>query len=132
MTNFLYGPQPINKFIEFHKAHHINYCEAVIYPNGDVEYCIPSHQETLLRICNISKEEFAKRIFSCDEIMIELCNESKCIATWYNMYINPNEITEKQFESLCLLRNNNCIDKTLLLTKEAGYQSDKGVRKYYD
>jgi len=25
-----------------------------------------------------------------------------------------------------------CIDKTLLLTKEAGYQSDKGVRKYYD
>lgn len=132
MTNFLYGPQPINKFIEFHNSHHINYCETIIHPNGDVEYCIPSHQETLIRLCNISKEEFAKRIFSCDEIMIELCNESKCIVTWYNMYVNPGEVTKEQFESLRLLRDNNCIDKTLLLTKEAGYQSDKGVRKYYD
>lgn len=125
MDNFLYGPQPIDKFIEFHKSHHIYYCEAIIYPNGDVEYCIPSHQETLLRVCNMSKDEFGKRIFSCDEIMIELCNESKCIAIWYNLYVNPNEVTEEQYNSLKLLRDNDCINSNLFLNKDAGYQSDR-------
>lgn len=123
MNNFLYGPQNVNIFIEFHKNHHVKYCETIIYPNGDVEYCIPSHQEILLRVCNMSKEEFSKRIFSWDETIIELCNESKCIATWYNAYINPKEITDKQFEALRLLRNNDCINSSLLLTKESGYQT---------
>lgn len=128
MNNFLYGPQPIDKFITFHKSHHVNYCEAIIYSNGDVEYCIPSHQETLLRISKLSKEEFKKKIFSCDEIMIELCNETKCIATWYELYINPTEITEEQYESLRKLINNNCMNSTLLLTKDSGYQSNKEVK----
>ena len=123
MNDFLYGPQNINTFIEFHNAHHINYCEAIIYPNGNVEYCIPSHQETLIRISNIDKEEFSKRIFSCDEIMTELCNESNCIALWYNMYINPKTITSRQLESLKLLQKNNCINSNLLISTKSGYHT---------
>ena len=121
MNNFLHGPQSINTFIEFHNTHHINYCEVIIHPNGDIEYCIPSHQETLLRMCNISKEEFRKRIFSCDEIMIELCNESGCVAVWYDLYVNPNNMTTEQFDSLTLLQKNNCISSKLVLNTDSGY-----------
>ena len=123
MSDFLRGPQPINKFIKFHNEHHVNYCETIIHPNGDVEYCSPSHQETLLRVCNVDREKFGEKISIFDDVMIALCNESKCIAVWYDLYINPKEITNEQFESLKLLRNNKCINHLLLLTKESGYQT---------
>ena len=125
MNDFLYGPQNINDFIEFHNAHHVYYCEIIIHPNGDAEYCIPSHQEKLLQVCKMTKEEFGKRIFSCDEIMIELCNESKCIAVWYNLYVNPNKITKEQYESLKLLKDKGCISSNLQLNTDVGYHVDK-------
>ena len=103
MNDFLQGPQHINTFINFHKLHHINYCEVIIYPNGDIEYCIPSHQETLLRACKMNKDEFMKICINND-VLIDLCNKSKCVAVWYNLYINPNEMTDEQFNSLISLK----------------------------
>lgn len=121
MNRFIRGPLNIHDFIKFHNANHVKYCEVVIHKNGDIEYCIPSHQETLIRLSGYTKKELEEKISIFDDVEISLCNMTGCISVRYNMYTSPKNITNEQYESLMLLKNNNCISFRLLINKEPGY-----------
>ena len=71
-----------------HKETFIHYLEAILYPDGHIEYAIPSHQEKLISICveelRVSRQQLYDR---CPEdyyadFIVWLCNESKCVAVW--------------------------------------------------
>lgn len=109
MNEFIKGKIQIEKFIQHHKQNFINYCEVVIYPDGDVEYCIPSHQETLIRITGISKEILWKELFYCGDVIKQLCNKTGCMSVWFNGFIAPDNITNEQLESLKKLKDAECI-----------------------
>ena len=121
MNEFLKGKISIDKFIEHHNSNFINYCEVVIHPDGCIEYCIPSHQQTLIRLSGKSQSELSNEIDIMSDVLIELCNITGCISVWFNMYVNPNIVTDAQFYSLLQLRENKCICPELPLTKNPGY-----------
>lgn len=102
MNEFLSGQIPIDKFIEHHNKNFIYYCEVVIHPNGNIEYCIPSHQQTLLRISGLSIDEAWNSNIELEEL-------TGCISVWYNHVIKPSKITEVQQRSLNKLQEAGCI-----------------------
>lgn len=88
----------IEKFIKEHN--HICYCEAVIYPDGDVEYCIPSHQEKLIEISGKSKEELMKEIPMAAAVNEWLSDKYNITLLWYNYIILPRNYSEQQIKSI--------------------------------
>ena len=105
-------PRGIFKCDEFIQQHnHICYCEAIIYPNGDIEYAVPSHQKKLIniyqKVYGFSSEEEAWNSISVYEYSLPwICNKVKCVSVWYNNVIIPSHITKKQIETL--LKLNDC------------------------
>ena len=84
--------------IKQHKAHYINYLEVVIFPDGHIEYAIPSHQEKLMQICQdklgVSRyglEHMCPREYYGD-FMTWLCNISGCVSVWNNYIIKSNTV----------------------------------------
>lgn len=110
MNEFLSGSIPIDKFIEHHNNNFVNYCEVVILANGDVQYCIPSHQETLIRLSNIPRDKLWNEIYGISDVLLELCNKAKCIAVWFDFYVRPDNVTIEQLNSLKKLNDAGCIN----------------------
>lgn len=90
--------------IEKHKQTFINYLEVVIFPDGHIEYAVPSHQEKLIEVCqnilDISRDELAKR---CPpeyyfDFIVWLCNVSHCVSVWdtYIVCSDTVPLTDKQ------------------------------------
>ena len=48
-------PMDALSFADQHK--HIRYCDAVVHPDGRVEYSVPSHLDTLMRIGNLTMKD---------------------------------------------------------------------------
>lgn len=119
MSEFLKGPQNIIDFVKFHNTCYIYYCEVIIHPNGNVEYCIPSHQECLIRQIGLTKEELFKTDLCID--MKDLVNMTQCVSVWYNLYLNPTNITKQQLNSLKILRDSGCIHDKLKIDDIEGY-----------
>ena len=100
----------VENFIKNHN--HICYCEAVIYPDGDVEYCIPSHQEKLIEISGKSKEELMKEIPNIASIYEWLADKYNIAVLWYDYIVLPRNYSEQQIKSIqklmkaSILRNN--------------------------
>ena len=110
MNEFIKGKIPIKKFITHHNKNFICYCEIVIHPDGDIEYAIPSHQETLIRITGIDRDVLRDTLSIKCDMMKELCNITNCVSVWYNYYITPDFITKEQLHSLKLLKQEKCIN----------------------
>jgi len=99
--------------IEQHKKNFVNYLEVVIFPDGHIEYAIPSHQEKLIAVCmedlGITREELNKR---CPkeyyfDFMTWLCNVSHCVSVW-NEYIVKSDtvpLTQEQRNTIYDLEN---------------------------
>lgn len=97
--------------IQKHKETFINYLEVVVFPDGHIEYAVPSHQELLIAICcktlKVTRDQLNK--LCPKEYYFDftqwLCNESKCISVWNNWLIKPETgITDDQLNCLNLLK----------------------------
>lgn len=80
--------------IETHRQNFINYLEIVIYPDGKIEYAIPSHVLKLTQIYGKSSDEVFEEYMK-EGIGIEpatwLCNKTGCLSVWNNGYTGtPN------------------------------------------
>lgn len=82
----------VHDFINKYKNKWINYCEVIIDDKGYIILAEPSHQEMLIKIC-MSKLRVTRKIpnnmcpveFYAD-FTTWLCNQSNCVAVWYNSY----------------------------------------------
>ena len=90
----------INEYINNHKQ--INYCEAIIFKDGSIEDCIPSHQQKLIKISKESEEELMNLIPIDAGPNEWLICHNNVIALWYDFCIY-NTISEQQMNSLKLL-----------------------------
>ena len=88
MFNELYfGKTNIDDFIKTHN--HINYCEAIIYPDGDITYAVPSHQMALLNIMSLPIEDAGHLIPLEASPVHWLIDQSRCISVWTAGYMKP-------------------------------------------
>lgn len=87
MKKIVFEKVKIDDFIENHSF--INYCEAIIFPDGDISYACPSHQNAILNFLNMSVEEAMDIIPMCASPIHWLVDKSGCIAVWTNGYIKP-------------------------------------------
>ena len=99
--------------IEQHKKHYVNYLEVVIFPDGHIEYAVPSHQEKLIAVCreklHISRNELndmCPEEYYCD-FMTWLCTISECVSVWNNFIVHSDTIpmTDRQKQSLQKLKD---------------------------
>ena len=103
---------------EQHKKHFINYFEAAIFPDGHIEYCIPSHTEFVYKVLE------QKGIITRDEIMKmdpseydydALVNASGLILCWSELFQCPKYPTLAQIKTL-----NRCIEEGLTTAQLGG------------
>lgn len=94
--------------IEQHKQHYVNYLEVVIFPDGHIEYAVPSHQEKLIAICmeqlGISRYEL-ERMCPAEyygDFQTWLCMISGCISVWDRFILKSDKIplTDEQKDSI--------------------------------
>ena len=89
---------------------HINYCEVIIYPDGDLEYAVPSHVEALVRIAGESRDSIDNKMPITSSPIKWLVSYTGCVAVWFNFYIVPEEYTEKQKTTIRKLIDSGAID----------------------
>ena len=89
-----------------HLKRYVNYTEVIIFPDGHIEYAIPSHQEKLISIlCNT---EHKSRQQVIDETPPEyyfdwlnyLLNKTGCISVWFDFIITPKQMTDAQNDTI--------------------------------
>lgn len=105
----LHSPFDIQK----HKETYVNYLEVVIFPDGHIEYAVPSHQEKLIAICmkelGVSRyqlERMCPKEYYFD-FQVWLCNISGCVSVWdrYIIQSDTTPLTEEQEATIELLKN---------------------------
>ena len=98
--------------IEQHKLHYVNYLEVILFPDGHIEYAVPSHQEKLIAICReklrVTRDQLSDMCpeeYYCDFITW-LCNMSECVSIWNDFIIKSDNIplTRAQIDTLELLK----------------------------
>lgn len=89
----IYGSIKDNKLEveDFIKQHnHIQYCEAILYPDGTISYVKPSHTETLIRATGMThKEVYEEMPVTTPGVMSWLLDKTRCVAIYYDGYIEP-------------------------------------------
>ena len=94
------------------------YCEVIIWPDGKVEYAIPSHSEKLYQeYCkkhNLNRdqlwEQFKGREFAATDLMME---DLGIIFIWYDHMMNVTKVTQKQLDVIGELIKYDCVDVKL-------------------
>lgn len=101
--------QPIDYFIENHN--YINYCEAIIHRDGEVEYAIPSHIEKLIKITGEYREIIYEKMPVTASPILWLVEYTGCIAVYTDFYYKPEKCTIKQALSLMKLIKNGLVKR---------------------
>lgn len=101
----------VDEFIAHHTKTHINYCECIIFPNGDVQYGVPSHQEALIKATGIEREKLFSMMNEYDDVLKVLLNLTGCVSVWYSRQIYAKELTPEQNSTLTKLSEFRCIMK---------------------
>lgn len=103
--------------IEQHKKTYINYLEVVIFPDGHIEYAVPSHQEKLIDVCmkklGISRfvlERMCPPEYYMD-FQVWLCNMSGCVSVWdrYIVKSDTTPLTKEQEDTIKLLKKEGLV-----------------------
>ena len=81
-------------FIIQHKYKY--YCEAVIAPNGDIEYAEPSHLCKLIKVSDKSKDELNLMIPTRASPIEWLIEYTGYGVIWYDTFILPYNYTDDQ------------------------------------
>ena len=98
--------------IEMHKHTYTDYLEVVIFPDGHIEYAVPSHQEKLIAVCldklGVSRyelENMCPREYYCD-YMTWLCNMSGCVSVWSHYIAKSDKLplTTEQINAINSLK----------------------------
>ena len=88
----IYGSIKDNKLEveDFIKQHnHIQYCEAILYPDGTISYVKPSHTETLIRATGMTHKEVYEEMPITAHVISWLLDKTRCVAIYYDGYIEP-------------------------------------------
>lgn len=94
---------------EYIKQHNDKcYCEAIIYPNGDIEDAIPGHTYKLMSITNKSKKELNELMPNIASPLEWLLGYTECIAIWYNFF-KYYSIAPEQLNTIQELVNNDVL-----------------------
>lgn len=93
----------IDDFIKNHT--YINYCEAILYPDGDITYAAPSHLNALIRITDRTADDIYDEMPIYDSPIHWLMEYTGCISVWTDGVMFPKDITDQQVESLKKLKN---------------------------
>lgn len=97
-----------------HSQVFINYCEVIIWPDGTIEYAIPSHSEKcLLEYCKLKgwTREYCVEHFRHDaDCYDKMMSELGIIYVWYNNIHNVTRLTDAQLNALSLLLCYGCIE----------------------
>lgn len=110
----------VQEYIKQHK--HKNYCECIIYPNGDLEDAKYGHQNKIMEASGKSKEELNKMIPRIAAPSLYLVGYTKCILVSYDFFIFDS-ITEEQRNSIQELVNHG-----ILLNGIIGHYTDEYKR----
>ena len=107
--------------IEKHAKTFPHYLEAIIFPNGRIEYAIPSHQEKLISIAirkkGITRQEYLDSVpkeYYLDFLYF-LLQDTGCVSVW-NCGYAAAEITKEQKETLKLLADKSLMVPTKLFS----------------
>lgn len=113
VTKILHSPFDF----ETHNKAFFYYCEVVIYPDGTIEYAVPSHQQKAIDIyCKKHKltkddcyEIWNKDLFWYDKVLAEL----GLVFVWYDQIQRFSNMTDKQQKALLYLVLAGCVSKDL-------------------
>ncbi len=109
----------------------IRYCEAIIYPNGDIEDAVPSHIYKLISITNKSKEEIDKMMPNNAAPLEWLLGYTNCIAVWYNFF-KYDSITEEQLNTIQELVNHDILNSLIVGARTDEFTRCDLLDKFYN
>lgn len=99
--------------VKTHKKTFVNYCEVIIWPDGKIEYAVPSHDEKLIlayaEYHGISRDEAIEEIRQFPDYLDHVMKETGIIQVWYDYMHNLTPLTEKQFEAINMLMTSGCV-----------------------
>ena len=87
-----------SEFIAQHTG--ICYCEAVIAPDGNIEYAIPGHVYKLIEVANESRDKLDRMMPMRAAPLHWLIEHTGYGAVWYDQFILPHHYTDKQIQVL--------------------------------
>ena len=109
----------VEQFIEEHNRQYVNYFEAVILPDGHIEYSIPSHTYKLEMLWGVPLEEIYDGGDSYEALMKQipmwaspiswLCNNLNIVVCWYNQSMFPFNYTKEQVKTFNRLVECKCV-----------------------
>ena len=127
------------EFIDQHKKRFVNYCEAVILPDGDIQYAVPSHLYKMYLLYGLSETDiyeqtdryisFTKTIPIISSPVWWMCQDKNIVSVWYNLCVFSMNYTlaqeyavQKLIQTGCL--SNNCefdcsVEKTLTTERDS-------------
>ena len=100
----------------------ICYCEAIIYPNGDIEEANPGHTYKLMSVTDKSREELDKIIPNNASPLEWLLGYTNCVAIWYDFF-KYGSITKEQLDTIQELVNHGMLSNGI-----TGYYTDEIIR----
>ena len=81
----------------------VNYCEAIIFPDGSVEDAIPSHTEKLISISNVPREVLCELMPMSAAPVAWLVDYNNCCSVWFDTGYLPENVTDEQMNTISLL-----------------------------
>lgn len=120
----------IDSFIEKYKDQ-INYCEALILPDGQITWAVPSHQMALASLSSRSFEELSNDIplnASPTHYLSEMMN---VVLVRNNDLLFPLDYTHEQITIVAKLMNRNLVKKSCLIEVSSEYSYFKSEDKEY-
>ena len=94
-----------SEFIAQHTG--ICYCEAVIAPDGNIEYAIPGHVYKLIEVANESRDELDRMMPMRAAPLHWLIEHTGYGAVWYDQFILPHH-KNRRMEARDFSRERKC------------------------
>ena len=115
-TELLYQPFDF----ENHRDNFICYCECIIWPDGKIEYAVPSHNEALLKAYahkhGLTRDEVMKMFYNDFDAYDTMMKDTGIIQVWYDQIHNIQKLTPAQNDAVGKLLQYNCISDKCLET----------------
>ena len=87
----------------------INYCEAIIHPDGTIEDARPSHIEALILYSNETKDELSEKMPMEASPISWLVDYTGCVSLWYDTCLLPETLNSLQLSTIKELIKNKII-----------------------
>lgn len=119
----------VKNYIEQNNSY--RYCEAIIYPNGDIEDAIPGHIYKLISITDKSKEELNEMMPNNAAPLEWLLGYTKCVAIWYDFF-KYDSITKEQLDTIQELVNHDLLNDLIVGIRTDEFTRCNLLNKFYN